>query len=405
MNMAADTPGPGDFIAPRTLALGLAVAIMSFAAVIALLAWSPDLGKRDRAGAHPYSVSAIGYGGLVRLLEARETPVSVSRVSRNISAWGNRLLVLTPGEFRQQVDEDAYIAGPALLILPKWIGETDRARPEWQSNTLLRTEGSVTLAALRYDEEATAVRINASARIRTPYGSFSPSFGEKLQLLQSDVLEPVISAPTGHLLMKVPDDDIYILSDPDLANTFGLASPDNARLMLALLDDLRGTPDTPVMFDATLNGFERSTSLLKLALDVPFIGATLAALAAMALTGWASLVRFGAPAREERAIALGKQALADNTAGLFAMTRREARMAPGYLALTRKAAQRDLGVPKGLPEAEIAALFDRLTKDEPGAPSWSRLADDLRRPAASRDDLLGKAKRIYRWRKERTHGT
>lgn len=394
----------GDLVAPRTLAIALAVGIMSFAAVIALLAWSPDLTDRNRAGAHPYSVSAIGYNGLVRLLEARETPVSVSRVSRNISAWGNRLIILTPGEFRQQVDEDIPVAAPALIILPKWIGETDRTRPEWQSNTLLRTEGSVTLAIERFDEAAEAVRINPPARIRTPYGSFNPSFGDKLQLLQSEYLEPVISAPTGHLLMKVPDDDIYILSDPDLANTSGLADPENARLMLAMLDDLRFAPDTPVMFDATLNGFERSTSLLKLALDIPFIGATLTALAALALLGWAALVRFGAPAREERVFALGKEALADNTAGLFTMTRRETRMAPGYVALTRKAVMRDLGVPKGLSETDIAALFDRMTVEEGGKPSWSELAGDLRHPATSREDLLSKARRIYAWRKERTHG-
>ncbi|MEM9740770.1 MAG: hypothetical protein AAF829_12985, partial [Pseudomonadota bacterium] len=53
------------------VAVILAVAGLSFLITIVLLAWSPELQSRDRAGAQPYSTSALGYQGLVRLLELR----------------------------------------------------------------------------------------------------------------------------------------------------------------------------------------------------------------------------------------------------------------------------------------------------------------------------------------------
>ncbi|MEM7007415.1 MAG: hypothetical protein AAF498_16180, partial [Pseudomonadota bacterium] len=167
---------------------------------------------------------------------------------------------------------------------------------------------------------------------------------------------------------------------------------------------IRQGDDTPIVFDATMHGFERSASLLKALLDVPFIGATLTALAAMLLLGWTALVRFGSPIREDRAIALGKEALTDNTAGLFAMTRRETRMAPDYLALSRKAAARDLGAPKGLSEPELAELFDRMSEGGQSGETWSEIARGLRSTTITRDDLLDRAQRIWRWRKERSDG-
>jgi hypothetical protein len=124
----------------------------------------------------------------------------------------------------------------------------------------------------------------------------------------------------------------------------------------------------------------------------------------MALTGWAAAIRFGAPEREAPAFAPGKQALADNSAGLIAMARREGRMAPGYLALTRRALSRQLGMPKTLSETELAALLDRMG-DQAGLDSrWTDLGSGLAQPAASREDLRQKARALWRWRKEMTHG-
>ncbi|MEL7112759.1 MAG: hypothetical protein AAGK93_07440, partial [Pseudomonadota bacterium] len=50
-----------------TSALLVGVGTFLFIAIFALLAWSPDLASKNRAGQHPYSESALGYAGLVRL--------------------------------------------------------------------------------------------------------------------------------------------------------------------------------------------------------------------------------------------------------------------------------------------------------------------------------------------------
>ncbi|MEM9667840.1 MAG: hypothetical protein AAF950_02870 [Pseudomonadota bacterium] len=403
---SADTPSSA-FMERRTLVVLIGVALMSFSAVITLLAWAPDLARNDQAGAHPYSVSAIGYAGLVELLEMRGDTVSISRVEQTIGQFefDRGLLVLTPPMFSNGIDyETDFIAEPALIIFPKWFGQTDRRNKRWQSYTDLGSVQGTYSILSSLDENATMERIEPPGRLNTPWGWFDTEFEEKLQLIQSDYLIPVVSLPEGQLLSRIPETSIYLLSDPDLANTFGLSRPGNAELMLVILDDIRFSTDDPIVFDATLHGFVRSRNLLKIVLDIPFVGATLAAVFTMALLGWTALIRFGNPLREDPAFALGKQALTDNTAGLIAMTRRETRMAPGYLALTRKMAAKELGIPKGLSEREISELFEQMSEGSEAQSRWSELASDLSKPAQSRDDLLDKAQRIYRWRKEKSDG-
>ena len=103
---------------------------------------------------------------------------------------------------------------------------------------------------------------------------------------------------------------------------------------------------------------------------------------------------------EARAIALGKQALADNSAGLVTMARREARMAPGFLALVRRRLAREIGAPRTLTETQVSAMFDRLGPDPETGRVFSQMEAELKQPAAGRDDLLAKARALYRWRKE-----
>lgn len=392
---------------PRTIALGIIISLMSFGAVLTLMAWAPELSDREEAGATPYSRAATGYNGLVDLLENYGAPVSVSQLDRTFYDY-SRLLVLTPrgGEMPDAEDlfEYGLISDPVLIILPKWIGKVDQQNSRRQSDLSLAPTRSVERVLSHIDDNAKITRLNSPTSVNSPFGRLRPHFEEKMQVIQSSYLLPVISGPNGQLLSKVPDWEIYILSDPDLANTFNIDKPDNARLMLNIVEHLRGAQDLPVIFDATQHGYARSASLLRILLDVPFLGATLVLLLAACLLLWSAFTRFGAPKRGEQVLALGKEALADNTAGLISMTGRESQMAPGYLALSRKAILRELGITKNLSEAETNAILSRLNADDDTSHSWAQLRDDLTEPASSRDDLLQKARRIYRWRKERRNG-
>ncbi|MEO0467499.1 MAG: hypothetical protein AAF216_13235 [Pseudomonadota bacterium] len=388
--------------------VGLIVGLsgLAFLILIILTAWSPELQNRDRAGLHPYSSSALGYQGLYRLLEARGTPVTISRSRQRLETDYEALRVLTLAPFGMTPDleeiMDNGLYGPALIVLPKWDGYTDVTRPSWFRDSNLLPEETVSRLVSIFDSDGEVWRIRAPAGVSGDFGKFKPSLGDDMQVLRADSFITVVGTSAGDLISRFPDRDVYILSDPDLLNTFGLSEAENARMALALVDHINYGADAPVLLDATLHGFERSENLLQMMFDRPFLGATLIGFAAFLMIGWAGAVRFGSPAQEGRSLALGKQALTDNTAGLIAMARRETHLAPGYLNFIRRAAARAVGAPRNLTEPELAEMFDRMTPKEQA--SFTTLEKDMHGPAASRDDLMNKARRLWAWHKEITHG-
>ena len=74
------------------------------------------------------------------------------------------------------------------------------------------------------------------------------------------------------------------------------------------------------------------------------------------------------------------------------------------LSLTRRALARDLGLPRTLSEAETAALLDRMGQQSGLENKWSQVGGELSSPAGSREDLRQKARALWRWRMEMTHG-
>lgn len=396
--------GTQDGFSIRAIALIIAVSVMSFGGLATLLAWGPELRDKDIAGAHVYSSSALGYAGLIKMLERQGTPVQVSRTDfKQLNPSG--LTIMVPDRYSVKFGEYVPISSPALIILPKWNGLGDRLKPKWQKTTFLAADTAAQSVLKEFDKDATVKRGPPPAWVTTPGGAlFKASFDKSLQVMKSKSLEPMLTTSNGILLAKVPDFSVYILTDPDLANNFGISDPENARLMLSIIATIRGDQNRPVVFDATLNGFERSTNLLRIILDIPFLGATLTILAGFLLLGWSACVRFGAPERDDAVFTLGKQALADNTAALLTMTNREAHMAPGYLALSRKAARKALGAPPHLTEAQINDLLERLSKDDGNEPRWKDISASMSTTANSREDLILNAQRLYRWREEKTHG-
>ncbi|MEM7767836.1 MAG: hypothetical protein AAF253_10155 [Pseudomonadota bacterium] len=373
-------------------------------AVMVLTAWSPELRDRNVAGQHPYSTSAIGYGGFVRLLEARGDPVSVSRFDRFLPEYTDTLKVVTLAPVgMDKALEELELQGLALVVLPKRVGNPDRENPKWQRDVWIPSAEQIAALLEPFDDEAEVWRVRAPAEFATDFGFFRPGFDEDIQLIRSDRLEPVVATAGGMFLAKVPDQEIYILSEPDLINTVGLAGLGRAEMATAMVDWLRyDDRETPIVFDATLHGFEQARSVLQMMFDIPFLGATLVGLAVFLMFGWAGAVRFGAPVRAERAIALGKEALTDSTAGLITMTHREPRLAPGYLALTKRAAARAIAAPRTLTDDQLNDLLDRMGPG--GKNGFTALADAAANPATSREDLLIKARRLFQWRKDITHG-
>lgn len=404
--MSERLPQTNNPFSALTSAIMIGVGLLVFIAVFALLAWSPDLASKNRAGQHPYSSSALGYGGLVKLLEADEQTVTVSRLASSLEYSDGLLIVTLPRfGFNRAPDFDLEnVSEPALYVLPKWSGFVDRENPSWQKDTDLLAPESVAAIAQDFDSDIRVWHLRNPGRVRTPFGSQNPNFEHKMQVLETDSLESVIRTPGGTLLAKVPGRDVYILSDPDLINTFGLARSDNARMALGLIDWLKYFPEQPVTLDATIHGFERSESLLRAIFDVPFLGATLVALATMLLITWGAFIRFGPPTPEDRVLSFGKKALAESSAGLISMARRESQMAPGYAQTVQRDMMKRLGLPPSTSADDFAQTADRIAKQKDLSSNWSQQKDLLTAPAAGRNELRDKALALWRWRKEMSDG-
>jgi len=156
-----------------------------------------------------------------------------------------------------------------------------------------------------------------------------------------------------------------------------------------------------VLFDVTLNGFERTRSLFKLAFEPPFVAATLCGFFALLLAGWGAYNRFGAARRQGREFALGKRALVDNQAGLIRMARREPRMARPYVQLVRDQVAHAIGAPRDLAPEALDAFIDRVGANRGAADTLAALraaADSVRDTL----DLSRLAGRLHTWRLEMT---
>lgn len=393
------TQGDSPFSA-RVVAILVAIAVISFGGVMVMAGWAPELRDRNQAGDHPYSTSALGYNGFVRLMEAQGYPISVSRLERDLEArdWG-LMIVTLPAYGDLDVIEDTSFQLPLMVVLPKWYGRADPLNPARQADTRFIDARTLNDRLRTIYPDAEILRVSPSTEMEGDFDAGAVKPDVRLQLIRSNELETVVGSPDGALVAFDSDRGIYILTDPDMMNTFGLARAENALFATRLINYLRSSEGEPILMDATLHGFERSENLLKMLFSVPYIGATLVALASALLLGWAAIVRFGPPAREARAIALGKQALADNTAGLVTMARREMKMAPGYASLIRRRLARALGLPRSLPDAQLTEMFDRMGPAESGGKTFSELEKALTGQAANREDLAQRARDLHHWRK------
>jgi hypothetical protein len=297
-----------------------------------------------------------------------------------------------------------------LAILPKWQTRSEPYHVSWAQKVGLRPlvdrfdgvnadvwvgsgDGSLTLARFGGTYPRHLTWVGRGTQMTTG------PIEQMQEFTASKGWRPiVVDADTGGVIVaRAGASRFFAVSDPDLFNTQGLRERHTAAAGVAVLATLQGRPDAPVFFDVTLNGFGRTRSMAKALLEPPFLAATLSVLAAAALMGWAAFIRFGAPARQGRAFALGKQALADNQAALIRMTRREHRLGGRYVQLVRERVARLVGAPRDMDDIALDAFLDRVGGARGVADSFSNLAAAANR-AKTAGEMQAVAERLYRWR-------
>jgi hypothetical protein len=412
--MTADAPvtagpaGPQTF-SPRTILALVIVGVISFSGLAVLATFAPELRGAADGGAHALSSSAVGFKGATVMLQSEGAPVVVSRAPpHGRPRGGDALTVITPPQvsnlkpFLRHAD--------LLIVLPKWgvspmplhVGFVHKSGTSLNSasaTALLAPFASSTEIQLRPNGfSKPALRGTGELFTQDTYLPLDPI--DTLQTLSGPEWQPMLVDDRGHAVLarSRTHPGVVVLAEPDLLNNQGLASLDNARAGMAILNALRG--EAGVSFDVTLNGFTRGQGVGRLMLEPPWLAATLCGVAAALLMGLHALARFGPALTRGRAIALGKSALVDNSAGLVRMARREAELAPAYAVLTKALVTRVAGGGRGHVGAgrdNDAWLSDLARRS--GAADPAELTAQAER-AQTRDDLLAVGRNLYNWRRE-----
>jgi len=374
--------------------------IVAFGALLFLLAYGSNIGSSRDGRGHALSVAATGFKGLVSLVGSfRQTRL----VRESSDSYTENLLVVAvePTTRPEQLTELLERRGgrATLVILPKWGTMPDPSHPGW---VRILGSGVPIQAASALGKD---IRVSASrAAPRTVSGEgilqgIGVPVPDAPQVISGSDITPLLRVSGGEALVaRLGTGPHYVVADPDLLNNMGLRDAARARAALALIDALNATDATGVDFDLTVNGFGAvgSPNLLRLAFEPPFLAMTLALVFAALLAGLHGAFRFGPAQAEARAIALGKAALVENSAGLIRLARREARLGGAYADVLRQETARAVNAPSWLQGDALDAYLDRMTKaGEPFTMLAQRLAN-----AHDRTSLMAAARALYQWKKD-----
>ncbi|WP_294235858.1 hypothetical protein [uncultured Sphingomonas sp.] len=386
---------------PLTIALMLVIGLLGFAGSMLLGAYAPDLRSGHNGGTHALSNAATGLAGIVEL--ARATGRN-PRIIRTDAEWDtDDLVVAAPDHGFVDLSKfmEARRGRATLLVLPKWATTADEDHQGWVnvSGLLPDMDPAYILAPAT---EIVVARHRSGGRplhaLRWAPPALNVAAPRPLQVMASKALTPIVTDDAGRIVLgQIDGSSTYILADPDLLNNYGIRDLNRARAGLAVFDFVRDNGSKGIAFDVSLNGLGRSRGPLKLAFEPPFLPMTLAVAVALALVGWQALVRFGSARPPERAIALGKTALIDNSAMIVRKAGREGGLGPRYAALIRERARVAFGVPARLTDEEADRHLDRLQ----GSTRFTTLVEEAEQARHSAD-MLASARALHQWQQEKT---
>ncbi len=397
----------GGFSMSRVLA-GWLAAVILLAIGTAFFVVSGGSQRSDTVGPSTFSRSAIGYAGIADIMHRLGARVIKSRSDSVAKLDPQGVLVIAEPSLDAppRVMSALLNAHSVLLILPKWTGQRNPSKPQW-----ITSVEPVPAAIARAAAQLSGIEVvrvpTAPTWTHNEIGK-TPFFSDNVQLIRSSRLRPVIGSDRGMLVGELRNGArrLWVLSDPDMIENYGLGSAANAVFSVALIDALRGQ-DGNVVFDEVIHGFtERASSPLKILFEFPFVLATIQGAVAVALLLWATMRRFGAPVALPEPLAAGKRSLIETTAGLFARARHRPLIIQRYIHAIVHDVARQLHAPPGLSEqAQVEWLrrTGRARAVETDCGAILQRADEL---AASRRGgvvaLAALAREIFRWKREVT---
>jgi hypothetical protein len=412
--MSASTKSSQNAFSPVTMLIMVMVGVVCLAGIALLSAFEPEMKSGNDGQAHALSKSSVGYLALSRMMEKSGFAIDFNRrgLEDGENDYSTVVLAPTMNTTGEQI-LDFYRDGPTVIILPKWFVVPDKNKRGWSQlfDVIPRRE---TMGLLPPDLETGSKLEEAdkpaalNLQYRSADGENEDSFGttapiRSLRTLSGPKWRAIVAGPNGGaVIAKYKETNLYVVADPDIFNNAGMASLGNAKLAETFFYDMASDEDEgPLVFDLTLNGFQRKPNLGRLMIQPPLLGATLCFVLAALLVALQAATRFLPPKEAARAVALGKRGLADNTAGLIRMGRREHHMGLPYANLMKRVVMKAVSAPANLDPVAQTAMLDRVSELSDSQLRFSHLLGDAG-GVSNPQDLVKVAQGLHRWKQETT---
>lgn len=373
---------------------GILASLFAAAGFFLLATYAPDFKYGRQGGATALSKSGIGFAGIVKLLDlSGHDPIIGKGPSDELGEDYSLMVVTISPDADSEIFAEIVKARegmPTLFVLPKWQTIPMPNREGWEMKTRQLAANDVQRWLSMIGEYKLATDKASAKELALDGVSIAAPEGLQTMAAGNGVIE---AGPSSSVLLEIPDNAFFVLSDPDLLNNQSLKDPAGAAFALNLIEVLSEDAEG-ITFDMTLYGAARKHDMFKLLVEPPFLALTLSVLAAAALAFLHGLGRFGPAEPESRAIPFGKQALVDTTATLFRRAGRLGDMGERYAALMRTRAGTLLGAPQGLQAEPLDQWLDSLNRDD--EEQYSDLSRALR-SARTETDVTAAARRLHQW--------
>jgi hypothetical protein len=390
------------------------IATASFAVAMALVIFGPDFAAPGKPYEPTgYSVSAVGYAGLVATLEDLHVPVVLSRYDSTGRARPTGVLVVAEprvnrddpsNDLESLIDKSDF----TLLVLPKRLPVPASDHEGWVSFAEVADVG-IPEAVLRdagIDANVRRIQPTAVQPIQSRIGAV-PTFdeAEPVQVVEGPGLWPLVTTRDGGVILAGLDrkPGLFILADPDPLSNAGFHLGDNVTFFLRVLNHVRDGYES-VVFDETVHGFATQPTIWRELFAFPLVLIPIHLVLLMGLALWAGMDRFGPPLPTKPPLGAGTPFLVDRTAALLRYGRTSRHALPRYLDVAIRDARSTLDAPSHLEQDALDAWLDRVAEHRGAQDRVSGLREAVDSTRRQPHEILVVAARIHRWKREILHG-
>lgn len=396
----------------RTLFWLLLLGLLSTLGIAITSVFQGDGQYEMSPGNNSFSKSAVGHAAFAELItrKGRSVDQSQNNTAQKLNNPDAVLLLIEPryDSATEKRVSDLLDYAPTLLVLPKrqgfaggragWIGAQtllDERVPEAVAGFL-----SVGIDVVRPTDKLNNWRSDFT-------GLGNPDI-DQIQLLTSNIVTPIVSADEGILFGKLDlaaGEPVWILSDPDLLATHGLARGWNAELAVAVMETVAGNRTTAVV-DEIIHGFTVDPSLVRAMFKVPFVYATVPALVALLIFMLALTRRFGAPFHVQVSVRDSKAVFINNAARLLHMADKEQEALVRLIEDEALTIAQQLNIPSATEKSSLEHWLDKKSHERGVVPNFTTIKRRALRIRGDEDTetknqrLLTLAQQFYQWKTE-----